>query len=175
MSANAFSYWILSVSEVFSGWAELARVVFVGTTGYIVLLMLLRVIGQRALAKMNAFDFVTTVALGSALASATLSKDVTIDKAAVAFCLLLGLQRLVAWGSSRWPWFRHLTHNEPVLLARDGQMLWSALRKAHLTETDIAAALRAKGHTSIDETAAVILETDGGFSVIGKSEEGPKP
>ncbi len=53
----------------FDGWGSLVRVLVVGACAYLSLLALLRLSGKRTLAKLNAFDFVVTVALGSTLAT----------------------------------------------------------------------------------------------------------
>lgn len=50
---------------LFDGWTGLFRVVIVGTCAYVALLLILRVSGKRTLAKLSAFDFVVTIALGS--------------------------------------------------------------------------------------------------------------
>ena len=62
----------------FSGWESLLRTLVVGALTYVVLVAFLRVSGKRTLAKMNAFDLVVTVALGSTLATVLLSKDVAL-------------------------------------------------------------------------------------------------
>lgn len=48
---------------------EALRIVLVGTSAYALLVLLLRVGGKRTLAKLNAFDLVVTIALGSTLAT----------------------------------------------------------------------------------------------------------
>ncbi len=58
------------MSVLFSGWNPVGRTVVLGALGYVGLLILLRLSGKRTLAKMNVFDFVVVVALGSGLASA---------------------------------------------------------------------------------------------------------
>ena len=55
----------------FDSWAGLGRVLVVGVLAYSALVLLLRISGKRTLTKMNAFDLVVTVALGSTLATAT--------------------------------------------------------------------------------------------------------
>lgn len=49
----------------FDGWQGLARVLLVGALAYLTLVLLLRIAGKRTLSKMNAFDLVANVALGS--------------------------------------------------------------------------------------------------------------
>ena len=49
------------------------------------LVIFLRLSGKRTLSKMNAFDLVVTVALGSTLATVLLTKDVALADGALAF------------------------------------------------------------------------------------------
>jgi len=53
----------------FDSWFGLLRVIVIGTLAYAALIALLRVSGKRSLSKMNAFDLVVTVALGSTFAA----------------------------------------------------------------------------------------------------------
>jgi len=62
----------------FNDWDDLGRVVAAGVLACIGLIVLLRVSGKRTLAKINAFDLVVTVALGSILATILLTKDVAL-------------------------------------------------------------------------------------------------
>lgn len=80
---------------VFDSWFGLLRVLVVGTIAYAALVLLLRVSGKRTLAKLNAFDLIVTVALGSTLATVLLSKSVALVEGLAAFALLAGLQYLV--------------------------------------------------------------------------------
>jgi uncharacterized membrane protein YcaP (DUF421 family) len=72
----------------FDSWFGLLRVVVVGTLAYVALVVLLRASGKRTLAKLNAFDLIVTVALGSTLATVLLSKSVALLEGLVAFILL---------------------------------------------------------------------------------------
>jgi len=63
-------------SMLFDSWTGLGRVLLVGVLAYSALVLTLRVSGKRTLTKLNAFDLVVTVALGSTLATVLLSKDV---------------------------------------------------------------------------------------------------
>ncbi len=84
---------------LFSGWDSLLRTLVVGVLAYVVLVVLLRVSGKRTLSKMNAFDLVVTVALGSTLATALLARDVALAEGVLPFALLIGLQIAVTWSS----------------------------------------------------------------------------
>jgi uncharacterized membrane protein YcaP (DUF421 family) len=157
---------LAGVSMFFDGWNDILRMAVVGVPVYAVLLMMLRVTGKRALAKMNAFDLVVTIALGSTLASTLLTDDVSLSEGLFAFALLLGLQYLVTLGTLHFPLFRRMVTEQPRLLVYRGEMLDDAMRTERISAEEIEAGLRAAGHMSMDEVHAVILENDGSFSII---------
>ena len=84
-------------------WTFILRVVIVGTLAYASLVMLLRISGKRTLTKLNAFDLVVTVALGSTLATILLNRNVSLVEGVLAFIVLLALQFCITWLSVRWP------------------------------------------------------------------------
>jgi uncharacterized membrane protein YcaP (DUF421 family) len=150
----------------FNGWSVLGRTLLIGVLAYVSLVFMLRVSGKRTLAKMNAFDLVVTVAIGSTLATIVLSKSVALAEGLLALALLIGMQFAISWSSTRMPWLRRIVTGEPRLLLRDGTMLDDALREARVTREEVRAAVRAAGIGALGDVAAVVLETDGSFSVI---------
>ncbi len=88
----------------FDNWETLFRTLIIGVLAYVSLVMLLRISGRRTLSKMNAFDMVVTVALGSTLATILLNRDVALAEGVLVFALLIGMQYLVTWSSVRMPW-----------------------------------------------------------------------
>jgi uncharacterized membrane protein YcaP (DUF421 family) len=156
----------------FDGWMGVVRVVVVGTLAYAAIVLLLRTTGKRTLSKMNAFDLIVTVALGSTLATVLLSETVALAEGVTAFALLVSLQFVVAWLSARWPSFRGIVKAEPRLLLHRGRMLSRALRDERVAPEEVLAAARSSGFARLDEVEAVVLETDGTFSVVGKPDAG---
>ncbi len=156
----------------FSTWAGLGRVVVVGILAYAGLIALLRVSGKRTLAKMNAFDLVVTVALGSTLATILLSRNVPLIEGILAFIVLIALRYAIAWLSVRSTTVGRLVKSEPTLLLYRGEVLAQALRRERVTASEVRAAVRGHGIASLDEVEAVVLETDGSFSVVTRVESG---
>jgi uncharacterized membrane protein YcaP (DUF421 family) len=157
---------------LFQGWTTIARTVVVGILAYFVLVLLLRVSGKRTLAKMNAFDFVVTVALGSTLATILLSKDVALAEGVTALAVLIALQYVVAWSSVRSQFVRQLARSEPRLLVRSGKLLHRALTEERVSQDEVLAAIRSEGHSELEQIDALILETDGSFSVVASAQPG---
>jgi uncharacterized membrane protein YcaP (DUF421 family) len=151
----------------FDRWYDLIRVVLVGPAAYVVLIVFLRVSGKRTLAKLNAFDFVVTVALGSTLATILLSGDVAYLEGAVGLAVLIVLQYAVARASVAIPFVRRAVKSEPRVVVRHGEVRHDALRRERLTIEEIHQALRQSGVADVRQVAAVVLETDGSLSVVG--------
>lgn len=156
----------------FDSWLAVLRIVLVGAASYVSLVLLLRFMGKRVLAKLNAFDLVVTVALGSMLASAVLSQDIRYVDAVTGMLLLIGAQWLVARVTTWLPSGRWFVNAEPTLVVRHGEVLESALARVRLTRGEVLQAVRSSGHGGLDDIAAVVLEPDGTLSVVGHSSSG---
>lgn len=155
----------------FHSWMDMLRTLIVGTLAYIWLVFFQRISGKRTLSKMNAFDLIVTVALGSALATVLLSKDVSLAEGALVIALLMGLQYVVTWLSVRWEGVARVVKAEPTLLFYKGRFLEDAMREQRVVKSEILQAARSNGVVSMDQIEAVVLEADGGFSVVKKSGE----
>ncbi len=150
----------------FDNWYGLLRVVILAVFSYGMLILFLRMAGKRSLSKMNAFDLVITVALGSTLASITLTKNVALSEGILAFGVLILLQFSVTWLSVRSPRFLRLIKAQPRLLLYQGEYMEYAMKKERITRAEILAVVREQGHGDIASIQAVVLETDGSMSVI---------
>lgn len=150
----------------FESWFALIRILVVGVGAYAALIITLRISGKRTLSKWNAFDFVVTIALGSTLATVLLSKDIVLIEGVLAFIILISLQFLITWLSVRVNWIENIVKSRPELLMTNGVMREGALKRTRVSESEVLAAVRAAGIGSTTDVDAVVLETDGSFSVI---------
>jgi len=150
----------------FDTWLGLARAAITGVTAYVGLIILLRLTGKRTLSKMNAFDLVVTVALGSILATVLLSKDVPIMEGLTGFGVLALLQLIVTWLSVRFASIRRLVRSEPALLYYRGELRHHTLRAERVTESEVRQAVRTSGRGGLEQVEAVVLESDGTLSVV---------
>jgi uncharacterized membrane protein YcaP (DUF421 family) len=153
-------------SFVIETWGRVAVLTVVLVVAYAWLVAVLRVSGTRTLAKLNAFDFVVTIALGSTLATVVLSRDVPLIEALTAMLGLVVLQYVVARASRRWNGFDAAVKSQPTALLVDGRLRPQAMAKCRVRADEVAAAVRKEGIGSFTAVACVILETDGTFSVL---------
>ena len=142
------------------------RTVVVGALAYVSLVVVLRVSGKRTLSKMNAFDLVVTVALGSTLATILLSRDVPLLQGVLAFAVLVVMQFAITAASLRSPTIARVVKSEPRALLYRGELLHDALRAERVLESEVRAVLRAHGVARYRDADLVVLETDGSFSVV---------
>lgn len=157
----------------FNNWTSLIRVLLVGILIYLSLVLILRVFGKRALAKMNAFDFVVTIALGSILSTTIVNKNVTLLDGALAMITLLFLQFVLSKAAWFSPFINWLIRDKAVVLFYQGQFDYNAMKDQRVLETEIYQAIRSNGFSSTNDILAVVLETTGDISVLAKSEEYP--
>lgn len=153
-------------ADLFGSWDSILHTLITGTLSYFGLVVWLRISGKRTLSKWNSFDFVVTIAFGSILASALLSKNTSLLQAMLSIGLLVGLQYMLTWLAVRTDTVQSLIKAEPTLLAFKGELLDSTLKKKRVAKGEVLAAIRISGCGSIEEVDAVVLETDGSFSVV---------
>ncbi len=127
----------------------------------------IRIVGLRSLSKMTNFDFVSTVATGSLLASAaTVSEWPAFIQCLVAIMFLFVAQYVLAKMRKSTDNVENVLSNKPMLLMRDGVMDEAALKSARVTKSDVIAKLRESNALSLDKVRAVVLESTGDISVL---------
>ena len=153
-------------SIFFDNWSKLGRSFVLALLAYVALVFLLRISGKRTLSKLNVFDFVFVVALGSTLATTILSPGTTLADGLMAFIVLIGLQitlSLLCVHSHR---IDLIVNGEPTLLMHKGNFLDDAMKRERVTKEEVNSALREQGIRTYEKVDSIVLETDGTFSVV---------
>ncbi len=155
---------------LFAEWGELGRTALVGVLAYMLLILLLRLSGKRTLSRMNSFDLIVNVSLGSILGAILLNPSVSLAQGIAALVSLVALQFSVTWSSVRIPAVRRIVTGEPVMVMEEGVVLTQALLQARLTEDEIRAAIRSAGIADLGMVRAVVYETDGSLSIVRQGD-----
>lgn len=154
----------------FNGWYDIGRTVTLSVIGFTALIVMLRVSGKRTLSKLNAFDFVFVVAVGSVFAATIIEKDVTLLEGILALATLIGIQIILAELAARSTIADRIINGKPTLLFSHGKFIPRALRRERITEGEVRGAIRDKGVTRIEDVDAVVLENDGSLTVAWESK-----
>lgn len=153
------------------GWEPILRVIVVGIAAYLSIVFILRVSGKRTLAKISAFDMIIMVAIGSVFGRVLTAKSLSLSEALTAFILLSLLQFLFSTLERKFRFFKRLVSTTPSLLFYKGEFIDKNLKKERLDKSKVMEATRKEGFGRMEDVAAVILEIDASFSVIGKTDK----
>lgn len=164
----------MHASFFFHGFTSVWRTLVVGLLAYGSLVVLLRLAGKRTIAKMNIFDFVVVVAIGSTLANVLVSPDVDLVDGLVGLFVLVAVQYVISWATAHSRRVEKWVNGQPTLLLYRGECLFPVMKANRVTEQEVRAAVRAAGIASLERVHAVVLETDGVFSVV-RADGGTPP
>ncbi len=154
----------------FDSWESILRIICVTPPAYFSMVFILRVSGKRTLAKMNAFDFVVTIALGSILAGVALNQNIPLANGVTAILSFIGFQFLFTWLSVRVKTVKTLITSMPSLIFYKGTFLHQVMKKERITVEEIYSAARQKGISTLEGIEMIILETTGDIAIIEKIE-----
>jgi uncharacterized membrane protein YcaP (DUF421 family) len=157
---------------LWNSWQSVLEVSLVGAGAYILLVLIHRLSGKRTLSKLNAFDFIVTIAYGSTLATTLLSPDVKLADGVAAFLVLTMLQLVVTFASVRFKPMLKAIKASPTRLVRNGLMLHDVMRRERVTEEEVMQSVRSAGKASLAKID-VVLETNGKLSVVPRGD-GPE-
>ncbi|WP_124981038.1 DUF421 domain-containing protein [Nonlabens xiamenensis] len=133
---------------------------------FAIIIVITRIFGLRTFAKMSSFDFASTIAVGSVLASICLNKDQSILKGAITLFAIIAFQTLFSLLVRKMDWFKKLFTNDPQLLMIDGKILYDNLKRCNVGEGDLIAKLREANVHDYNEVRAAVLESTGDVSIL---------
>lgn len=152
----------LGIGPVAAVWVVVSALVIVA-----VLLVLLRLLGQRSVARMTTFDVAVLLVLGSAGGRVITGYTPTLGAGLIAITVLIVLRSL-ADRMARTSWGARLIRNRPILLVEGEQILQENLARARVSNEQLWEALRLAGVRNLGEVGHVVFETTGAVSVLRK-------
>lgn len=154
MNLQTAIYLILSVLGVFT-----------------IMIVLTRTFGLRTFAKMSSFDFASTIAVGSILASVIMNKDQSLMQGALVLFCIIAFQAAFSLFVRKMKWFKSFFTNKPQVIMWDGTILHEHLQKCNMDENDLRAKLREANVHQLSNVKAVILESTGDVSVLHNADD----
>ena len=121
---------------------------------------------KRFLGGIAALDFLLGIIIGSILSRAISGSAPFLPSICASFALVLAHRGFAALGF-RWKGFSKFVKGSSRQLVRDGEILWTEMRRSSISEEDLREAARLDGRTSsIDDVLEAFLERNGHISVI---------
>lgn len=133
-------------------------------------LLLLRVLGQRSVARMSTFDVAVLLVLGSVGGRVITGYTPTLTAGLIALATLTVL-RWIADKLARTRVGAFVVRDRPILLVSGERILAENLGKARISEAELWETLRTGGVRNLTEIAAVVLEGTGAVSIIRRGAD----
>lgn len=133
---------------------------------FAIIILITRISGLRTFAKMSSFDFASTIAIGSILASVVMNTDQSVFKGTVALATIIAFQTLFSYVKRKSDKLSKLLTNTPMLIMDGDKILYDNLAKTNVSEEDLIAKLRESNVRHFGEVLAVVLESTGDVSVL---------
>ncbi|MAZ28262.1 MAG: DUF421 domain-containing protein [Cytophagaceae bacterium] len=137
---------------------------------FTIIIVITRISGLRTFAKMSSFDFASTIAIGSILASVVMNTDQSLLKGGVALAGIVLFQTLFAFVVRKSKKLNSAFTNAPMMLMYEGKILYDNLDKTNVGESDLIAKLREANALDFSQVRAVILESTGDMSVLHSAD-----
>lgn len=138
---------------------------------YVMVMVLVRVSGKRAVGQFTPFDLVLLILIGNAVQNGINGGDNSLTGAAIMATTLIALNYLVALLTSRSRRVERWVEGEPVVLAREGKVFRHVLRRELVSRDDFAEALRMNNIDDIGDVRLALLETNGRITVIPRQHD----
>jgi uncharacterized membrane protein YcaP (DUF421 family) len=133
---------------------------------FVLLWVVLRVVGKRQVAQLNAFDMILLITMGDLVSQGVVQEDYSLTSAAIAVLTFGLFGTALSWVSFRQPKVRTYLDGQPRLVIRNGAVLTDVLTSERLTLDDLREAARENGIRDLGAVEACVLEPDGTFSFL---------
>jgi len=140
---------------------------------YLVALIVIRLMGKRALGELGLFDFVVMTGVGHILTSVALDQSLPFYEGVAVLITLAALEYGVAFLSIKSQKLNRIIQGRPVIMIRNGKIIKENLGKEKFNVDDLMQELRKQGVRDVNEVETGILEPSGGFSVIIRGADEP--
>ncbi|MGY6030886.1 DUF421 domain-containing protein [Phytobacter sp. AG2a] len=136
---------------------------------YLVLMVVFKIAGRRALLQMTSFDLILLLIISEATQQALLGSDFSVTGAALTIITLVVVDILFGLVKKYINNAEDAIDGAPVVLVENGQLLLKKMKEADITYDDIMVSARNnQGVDKLDDIKYAILERNGHISIITK-------
>ncbi len=147
--------------------------IFRSLLSFSVLFLLARILGKKQIAQLTFFDYVIGISIGSIASQCAVDPSIGLLEALVGALTFALLSLALSWISAKSFAGRKLLDGMPIVVVEKGNIVECGLKSTKLTINDLLEECRQQGVFNLADVEAAILETNGGLSVLLKSEKSP--
>jgi len=131
---------------------------------FLLLWLITRVVGRRALGQLSAFELLLLLVMGDLIQQGVTQEDYSLTGAAIVISVFSLLAIALSYLSWKFPRVRPALDGKPVVVINDGELVEEALYSERLPADELFEALRREGIRSLEEVDVGVLETNGSYS-----------
>ncbi|RII34756.1 DUF421 domain-containing protein [Clostridium chromiireducens] len=130
------------------------------------LLTVAKILGQRTIAQLRLLDFVIALVIGNIIAHPLSDEHLGLKGSMVTTGALLILYLCCLFGILKFPVLRRLVTPPPITVVRNGEILYTGLKKARISIDILLEELREEKVEDVKKVTLAIWEADGKISVF---------
>lgn len=133
---------------------------------FFLLLTVAKILGQRVLSQLRLLDFVIALVIGNIIAHPLSDEHLGLKGSIISTIVLVVLYLIGIFTILKFPNLRRLINSSPIIIVKDGEILYKGLKKARISIDVLLEELREEKVEDIKKVALAIWEADGKFSVF---------
>jgi uncharacterized membrane protein YcaP (DUF421 family) len=134
--------------------------------GFFFLVIVGKVLGQRAISQLRLLDFVIALVIGNIIAHPLSDQHLGLKGSVISTIVLVTLYLGGIFIILKWPWLRMLINSAPITLVKDGEIIYKGLKKARISLDLLLGELRKEKVADVKSVALAFWEADGTISIF---------
>lgn len=134
--------------------------------GFFFLVIVGKVLGQRAISQLRLLDFVIALVIGNIIAHPLSDQHLGLKGSVISTIVLVTLYLGGIFIILKWPWLRMVINSAPIPLVKDGEILYKGLKKARISLDLLLGELRKEKVADVKSVALAFWEADGTISIF---------
>ena len=141
-------------------------VIILSTVSFLVLFILSKIMGYRAISELSFFDYVVGITIGNVAAEMATNIDMEWWKGVTVMVIYALFDVLFSILSQKSIYARQLISGTPIVLIYKGKIIKKNLKKARIDLNELLSSARVAGYFNIADIEYAIMETKGSISFM---------
>lgn len=155
----------MNLADVFVMEVPFLESVVRGAVMYIVLVIMMRCLGQREAGGLDTADVLVIVLVATAATPGLIDASAGLVDAVIVIATILLMSVALDAIAFRFPRFARIVKGRPRVLIKEGEIQRRALRRELMSDDELATQLRLHGIERAEEVARALLEPNGMVSI----------
>ncbi|MBD2461072.1 DUF421 domain-containing protein [Oscillatoria sp. FACHB-1407] len=152
--------------EIFTPSVSLTELFIRGSLVYLLLFVLLRFLPNRQVGAVGIADLLVVILFANAAQNAMSSDYTSLTDGLMLVATIVFWNYLLNWLGFKFPKIQRLLSPPPLMLVKNGRMIYRNMRRELITEGELMLQLRKQGVEKLNEVRMAFMEADGSVSVI---------